>query len=188
MSRSRKHIILLHPLFCSFPVGRSGLPPCVEAPQQHPPTPDGVYLIPHKTEGISLIGKKGGMYRRTPQGFIPDDFSHEQSLVIDSTKGLVILNSCSHGGVENIINEVHSTFPDKHIYALIGGFHLFTKPASVIRDIARAVDIMDIDLICTGHCTKERAYRILKKCRMIFDCKTVTRNCKNAFGTVFYRL
>ena len=55
------------------------------------------------------------MYRRTPQGFIPDDFSHEQSLVIDTAKGLVILNSCSHSGVENIINEVHSTFPDKHI-------------------------------------------------------------------------
>ena len=124
---------------------------------------DGVYLIPHKTEGLSFIGKKGGMYRRTPQGLIPDDFSHEQSLVIDTAKGLVILNSCSHSGVENIINEVHSTFPDKHIYALIGGFHLFSKPAPVIRDIARAVDMMEIDLICTGHCTKERAYRILKK-------------------------
>ena len=124
---------------------------------------DGVYLIPHKTEGLSLIGKKGGMYRRTPQGFIPDDFSHEQSLVIDSSNGLVILNSCSHGGVVNIVNEVHKTFPDKKIYALIGGFHLFTKPASEIRDIAQALDSMDIDLICTGHCTKEREYGIMKK-------------------------
>ncbi|MCR4643813.1 MAG: hypothetical protein K5695_00185 [Oscillospiraceae bacterium] len=30
VSRSRKHIILLHPLFCSFPDGHSGLPPCGE--------------------------------------------------------------------------------------------------------------------------------------------------------------
>ena len=124
---------------------------------------DGVYLIPHKTEGLSLIGEKGGMYRRTPHGFIPDDFSHEQSLVIDSSKGLVILNSCSHGGVINIVNEVRKTFPDKHIYAIIGGFHLFTKPASEIHDIAQALDSMRVDLICTGHCTKERAYRIMKK-------------------------
>lgn len=124
---------------------------------------DGVYLIPHKTEGLALIGQKGGMYRRTPQGFVPDDLSHEQSLVIDSAKGLVILNSCSHGGVINIVNEVSRTFPDKHIYALIGGFHLFTRPASEIHEIARALDRMGIDLICTGHCTKERAYGIMKK-------------------------
>lgn len=124
---------------------------------------EGVYLIPHKTAGLSLIGKKGGMYRRTPNGFIPDDFSHEQSLVIDTSKGLVILNSCSHGGVINIVNEVRETFPDKHIYALIGGFHLFTKPASEIHDIAQTLDSMGIDLICTGHCTKERAYGIMKK-------------------------
>ena len=43
VSRSRKHIILLHPLFCSFPDGRSGLPPCGEAPQQRPPAPDAIF-------------------------------------------------------------------------------------------------------------------------------------------------
>ena len=49
----------------------------------------GVYLIPHKTPGLQEIGKREMMYLKTPQGFVPDNFSHEQSLVIDTDKGLV---------------------------------------------------------------------------------------------------
>ena len=32
--------ILLLSLFCSSPDGRSGVPPCGEAPKQRPPAPD----------------------------------------------------------------------------------------------------------------------------------------------------
>ncbi|MBO4808006.1 MAG: MBL fold metallo-hydrolase [Lachnospiraceae bacterium] len=124
---------------------------------------DGVYLIPHKTPGLEKIGKRESMYRKTKKGMIPDDFSHEQSLVLDTDKGLVILNSCSHGGTINIINEVKSTFPDKHVHALIGGFHLFNKPEDEIRATAKAIKETGIDYVCTGHCTKDRAYGIMKE-------------------------
>ncbi len=103
------------------------------------------------------------MLRRTSDGWKPDDFSHEQSLVLDTEKGLVILNSCSHGGVVNIIREVGRTFPDKHVYGIIGGFHLFNKSAAEVRDEARRIRETGIDFVCTGHCTKERAYAILKE-------------------------
>ncbi len=103
------------------------------------------------------------MYRRTENGWQPDDFSHEQSLVLETEKGIVILNSCSHGGAVNIIREVSATFPDKRIHALIGGSHLFNKPESEIRLLAHEIKQTGIDLVCTGHCTKERAYRIMKQ-------------------------
>ncbi len=79
----------------------------------------GVWLIPHKTEGLGSIGEREKMFRKTRKGLVPDDYSHEQSLVLDTDKGLVILNSCSHGGTANIINEVKKTFPDKKVYGLI---------------------------------------------------------------------
>ncbi len=123
----------------------------------------GAYLIPHKTADLEAIGKREGMLRRTSDGWKPDDFSHEQSLVLDTEKGLVILNSCSHGGVVNIIREVGRTFPDKHVYGIIGGFHLFNKSAAEVRDEARRIRETGIDFVCTGHCTKERAYAILKE-------------------------
>ncbi len=124
---------------------------------------EGVYLIPHKTPHLEEIGKRELMYVRKNRRWIPDDFSHEQSLVVETDKGLVIFNSCSHAGAVNIINEVRSTFPDKHIYGLVGGLHLFNKSAEEIRAVAKGIDETGIDYVCTGHCTKDRAYGILKE-------------------------
>ena len=124
---------------------------------------EGAYLIPHKTAGLSEIGKRELMYRKENHRWIPDDFSHEQSLVLDTDKGLVIINSCSHGGAANIINEVKESFPDKHVYGLIGGFHLFNKSGEEIKDVAGKIKDTGIDYVCTGHCTKGRAYGILKE-------------------------
>ena len=117
----------------------------------------------HKTPGLERIGQREMMYQKTKDGWKPDNFSHEQSLVFETYKGLVIINSCSHGGAVNIINEVKQTFPDKHIYGLIGGFHLFNKSEEEVRNVARNILDTGIDYVCTGHCTKDRAYGIMKE-------------------------
>lgn len=123
---------------------------------------DGVYLLPHKTANLENIGKKEKMYLKTDNGYIYDNFSHEQSLVVDTDKGLVIINSCSHGGAVNIINEVKNTFKDKHIYGIIGGFHLYNKKDAEVLEVAECIKDTGIEFVCTGHCTEERAYNILK--------------------------
>lgn len=95
--------------------------------------------------------------------YVPDDFSHEQSLVVDTPDGLVILNSCSHGGADTIITEVSDTFPGKKILALIGGFHLFNKSEEEVRELAERIKRTGISRVYTGHCTGKRAYAILKE-------------------------
>lgn len=124
---------------------------------------EGAWLIPHKIPGLEQIGRRESMYRRTAKGWVPDDFDHEQSLVLETAKGLVIVNCCSHGGVVNIINEVKESFPDKDIYGYIGGMHLFNKSEKEIRFVSKAIRETEIAYVCTGHCTKKRAYRIMKE-------------------------
>jgi len=123
---------------------------------------EGIYLIPHKTHGLSAIGKREKMYQKRGKEWYPDDFSHEQSLVFETDKGLVIFNSCSHGGAVNIINEAAYTFPGKNVYALIGGFHLFNKPVSEVRELGKMIRKTGIQYVCTGHCTGEKSYNVLK--------------------------
>lgn len=53
------------------------------------------------------------MYQKKNGGFLPDNFDHEQSLVFETEKGLVIFSSCSHAGAADIIREVSETFPEK---------------------------------------------------------------------------
>ena len=121
----------------------------------------GVWLVPHKTNGLAAIGEKALLYVRRGRKYIPDSFSHEQSLVLNTNKGLVVFNSCSHGGADNIIHEIAKTFPDKHIYALIGGFHLFRTADEEVREFAERVKETGIECVITGHCTGDRAYNIL---------------------------
>ena len=126
------------------------------------PSP-GVSLVPHKTAGLEEIGKRNRMYLRTKKGWRPDDFSHEQSLVFDTAEGLVIFNSCSHGGAAAIIDEVRRTFPGRPVRALIGGFHIFGLPEAEVRRLARAILDTGVREIYTGHCTGNRAYRVLRE-------------------------
>ena len=122
----------------------------------------GVYLIPHKTPNLKLIGKRERMYRREHHQWIYDNFSHEQSLVFRTEKGLVIFNSCCHGGIGNIIHEVAKTFPAERVYGIIGGFHLFNKSDEEIDAVIRQIKDAGIKYVCTGHCTGGHAYKILK--------------------------
>lgn len=121
----------------------------------------GAYLLAHSTPGLGELGKKAGMYVRCGCRLQPDDFSHEQSLVLDTPKELVIFNSCSHGGADNIIAETAAAFPQKHIYALIGGLHLFASPEAEVRALAERIRSTGIERVITGHCTGKRAYAIL---------------------------
>ncbi len=123
----------------------------------------GAYLIPHKTEGLAESGVRAGMYRYDHWHWIPDDFSHEQSLVLETEKGLVVFNSCSHGGADNIVREVMETLPGRPVAALIGGFHLYETPAGEVREFAGRLRETGVQEVITGHCTGEEAFQLLKE-------------------------
>ena len=124
---------------------------------------DGVYILPHFTVSLELLGIKTGIYIKKNRRLVPDNFEHEQSLIFRTQKGLVIFNSCSHGGADNIINEVASAFPDKKIYALIGGFHLYKASEADVCALAERIENTGVQKIYTGHCTGEKAFNILKQ-------------------------
>ncbi len=64
----------------------------------------------------------------------------EQSLVVKTDKGLVVIAGCSHPGVGNIL-EAASQFGK--VYALVGGLHGFSE-----FDLLK-----DLELVCACHCT-----------------------------------
>lgn len=123
----------------------------------------GVTLLPHKTKNLKVIGEHAGMYVKIHGQYRPDSFEHEQSLVFETRQGLVIFNSCSHGGADNIICEVQDTWPGKPICALIGGLHLFRSKEEEVRALARGLCETGVRHVCTGHCTGDAAMDILRE-------------------------
>lgn len=123
----------------------------------------GVSLLAHSTEGLEAYGIQNRLYIRNKGRFMPDDFRHEQSLILDTGKGLVILSSCSHAGVDHIIQEVSGAYPGKQIRAIIGGFHLYHTSEEGVRALAGRIRDMGIGKIYTGHCTGDAAFAILRE-------------------------
>lgn len=103
---------------------------------------------------------------------IPDEVDHEQSLVAETDEGLVVLNSCCHGGVVKILAQLKEQFPDRPIRAVLGGFHLMGRDGTSslgpapekVRAIAAALrDELEVGAVYTGHCTGAPAYALLEE-------------------------
>ena len=123
---------------------------------------DRVYLIPHDTPELEKVGRANHMYVKNGRRWMPDDFSHEQSLVFDTDKGLVVFNSCCHGGADNIINEAARAF-DKPVAMLVGGFHIFDKSREEVIALAKRIRESGVKEVYTGHCTGAKSYEVLKE-------------------------
>ena len=123
----------------------------------------GVWLIPHSAPGLERIGRKNRLFIRDGSRWRPDDFAHEQSLVCETDSGLVVFNSCSHGGVENIVREVSAACDGKPVRAVVGGFHLYQYAPEEVRAIAARLRELGVREFYTGHCTGEEAYEVLRE-------------------------
>ncbi len=123
----------------------------------------GVHLLPHAEPAPASIGRRDNLYAERGGRLIPDPMLHEQSLIFDTDKGLVVFNSCSHGGVVTIINEVRAAYPDKDVHAVIGGFHLHNKTEREVVAVAERLRETGVEHIYTGHCTGQRPLAILQR-------------------------
>lgn len=142
----------------------------VEANQKRFERPQGVgticegsFVVPHSTEGLERLGKRNHLLVRKGIWNVPDDFSHEQTLVFKTDKGLVLMNSCSHSGPDVIVAEALKAFPGEHVTAYVGGLHLFRLSEKEVESVADRMQSCGIDRIFTGHCTGEKAFGILKR-------------------------
>lgn len=130
---------------------------------------DGIYILPHTTKNLIERGKSAHMCTVVGEKTEYDDFSHEQTVVFEDEDGLVCFNSCSHAGVENIIEEVKAVFPNKKIKAFFGGFHMMGalgvttcsfKKEEVWEVAEKLLNSSDATFY-SGHCTGLLAYEWL---------------------------
>lgn len=101
--------------------------------------------------------------------YVPDDFKHEIFAVAFPGKhrqdGCVVISSCSHSGIVNILETVRKTWEDCPIIGVVGGFHLQNVPGadeSFIKHTAYELMRLCQGVVYTCHCTGEKAYKRLK--------------------------
>ena len=85
----------------------------------------------------------------------------EQALVLNTSKGLVVITGCSHPGIVEILKEIKSVF-NKNIYMVLGGFHLLDKSDKEMENIIADIKALGVVKCGAGHCTGDKQIKMLK--------------------------
>jgi 7,8-dihydropterin-6-yl-methyl-4-(beta-D-ribofuranosyl)aminobenzene 5'-phosphate synthase len=124
----------------------------------------GVWLTgpvprPYPERNWSDLGKV-----QTPSGLVEDNIPEDQSMVINTSKGLVVVSGCGHAGVVNTLTFAEKESPSTPVYALIGGFHLFAATDQQLDWTADKLKGFGVSYLIGAHCTGiEAVYRIRQK-------------------------
>jgi 7,8-dihydropterin-6-yl-methyl-4-(beta-D-ribofuranosyl)aminobenzene 5'-phosphate synthase len=86
----------------------------------------------------------------------------EQSLILDTPKGLVIVTGCSHQGIVNILKKAKEIL-NKDIYLVFGGFHLMHHSDEQVKEIIQEFKNLGVKKCGATHCTGDRAIALFKE-------------------------
>jgi 7,8-dihydropterin-6-yl-methyl-4-(beta-D-ribofuranosyl)aminobenzene 5'-phosphate synthase len=101
-------------------------------------------------KGVSLTGEMGVQIK-------------EQSLILNTSKGLVVITGCAHPGIVDIVKRAKEVV-DKKIYLVCGGFHLFkNKSEDEVKEIIREFKDLGVMKVGATHCTGDKAIELFKE-------------------------
>lgn len=100
---------------------------------------------------------------KTPQGITEDNVPEDQSLLINTHDGLVIISGCGHSGIVNTIDYAAGIFTSTPVNTLIGGFHLFNQTDEKVKWTATHLKAAGVKKIIGAHCTGINAVYLIRE-------------------------
>ena len=86
-----------------------------------------------------------------------DIFLDDQSLILDTKRGVILILGCAHSGMINIINHVINKTGKEKFHAIMGGTHLDFLTSEQLEESIKALKKLKIEKIGASHCTGMRA-------------------------------
>ncbi len=111
--------------------------------------------IPDRTEPE---GRSPRLFVRHQDGWRPDPFQDDMSLVAEGPGGMIVICGCCHAGLLNTLAHVWRAF-QRPIVAVVGGTHLLDASAEQLRHVIDVLrDTYGSPRLYLNHCTGERAF------------------------------
>jgi 7,8-dihydropterin-6-yl-methyl-4-(beta-D-ribofuranosyl)aminobenzene 5'-phosphate synthase len=108
-----------------------------------------------ETEGFVAIGS--GVYSTGDLG----GWLAEQSLIVDTEAGAVVITGCAHPGIVDTLKKVREII-DKDILLAMGGFHLEGESQSELETFLSLFKILGVKYVAPCHCTGDLARKIFR--------------------------
>jgi len=116
----------------------------------------GVHLVSGfpRTHEFETIPER--FLRRTPEGFIRDDFCDELCMAMDTPQGLAVFVGCSHPGILNMVEHVCAVL-DRPVMGVFGGTHLMEADEARIESTIDALQAKGLKVLGLSHCSGRNA-------------------------------
>ena len=140
-----------------------GLSPCLENVSrlihvgEEQKLAEGITLVSCRDREVGIPVDSAGLQKKENGMLLPDDFVHEQYLILEEQGLRVVISGCSHRGILNIIRWLPCD-------VLIGGFHFMKKDpeGADVREAAKQL-LQENTMYYTCHCTGLEQYAAMKK-------------------------
>ena len=86
----------------------------------------------------------------------------EQSLIIDTDDGLLIITGCSHPGIIDIVQAAQDIC-SRPVYQVCGGFHLLQHSAGEIQQVISELQALGVEKVGPSHCTGDLAISMFEQ-------------------------
>jgi 7,8-dihydropterin-6-yl-methyl-4-(beta-D-ribofuranosyl)aminobenzene 5'-phosphate synthase len=110
--------------------------------------------VPRKTDFEKADPR---LFYETDGKLSPDLFLDDQSIILDTEKGLVLILGCAHAGMINIIQHVIAKTGEDKFFAILGGTHLDFMTPEQLEESINSLKKMKVEHIGVSHCTGMKA-------------------------------
>jgi 7,8-dihydropterin-6-yl-methyl-4-(beta-D-ribofuranosyl)aminobenzene 5'-phosphate synthase len=86
----------------------------------------------------------------------------EQALVLNTSKGLVIITGCAHPGIVEMVKKAKEIM-NRPVYLVMGGFHLLDMKDQEIKKILEQFKALGVQKVGPAHCTGDGAIGLFKE-------------------------
>lgn len=87
----------------------------------------------------------------------------EQSLIINTPEGIVVMTGCAHPGIVQIVNRAKNLFPEQNIRLVMGGFHLGGASRRQLQEIIASFQELGVQKVAPSHCSGDLCRQLMSQ-------------------------
>ena len=86
----------------------------------------------------------------------------EQSLIVKTSKGLVVITGCAHPGILDILRHAKK-ITGENIYLVLGGFHLLDSSEAQLEQVIKGFRELGVQKVAPCHCSGDRTRELFQR-------------------------
>jgi 7,8-dihydropterin-6-yl-methyl-4-(beta-D-ribofuranosyl)aminobenzene 5'-phosphate synthase len=87
----------------------------------------------------------------------------EQSLVVTTSHGLVVITGCAHPGIVNIVRKAKDMLAGKPVYLVMGGFHMAGAAIPQIESVIEGSRQLGVMKVAPCHCSGDETRKLFEE-------------------------